>query len=146
MNAAASFRLTESSIYLYLHILVEKSSTNIMQVSPTPTIKAACADTLMRSSHCAWRGLRECLIGVVSRFGSSFTYLYSTNSSPEGPEYMASGTPPVNVSWIFHECTSGDKYLWMDLMKLCSFIGMMRCDQQCIKLPKGPVCKPVAIS
>ena len=122
INLAALLRDCISSIYLSLHILAEKSSTNIMHVSSTPIIKAALADVFMRSSHCTCKAERECLILVVLFLGRALTYLYSTNNTPAGPEYIASGTPPVYVSWIFHECTSGCKYLCIDLMKLCSFI------------------------
>ena len=59
---------------------------------------------------------------VSSRLGRDFIYLYSTNNTPAGPAYIASGTPPVYVSWIFHLYTSGCSALCMDLTKLCSFI------------------------
>lgn len=51
--------------------------------------------------HATCKGETLIFTGVSGRLGKSFRYLYSTKSTPAGPTYIASGTPPANLSWIF---------------------------------------------
>lgn len=107
IHLATSFLLILCSTYSYLHISLEKSLTNIRARSSIPNTNATFVHLDISVSQANCNGDRECLRTVSSRLGRDFMYLYSTNSTPAGPAYMASGTPPVYVSWIFHLYTSG---------------------------------------
>lgn len=95
-----------------------------MALFSTPIINATFVHLDIFSSQANCSADKECLRTVSSRLGRDFMYLYSTNKTPAGPAYIASGTPPVYVSWIFHLYTSGCRALWIDRIKLCSFIKL----------------------